>query len=248
MTHTLAPQQVLRYHDAQLYASDVALFAPRQWLNDSAIHFYLTYLQYTVCRSGNDAGAAEGGGCGGSDDDDVLLADPAVVSCLTLQCDDDDEFRELGDGLRLPAKRLCLLPVSDNEQLGGASSHWSLLVFRRDVLAFEHFDSSAGTNARAAARVKYAFEKMLRLCDPSIDTAVTAELPLSEAQSAPQQTNSYDCGMYVLAVAEWLCRQHRGNELALPLLAAFVTPERVTQTRRLMPALVRRLQLEQSTA
>ncbi|TYZ53524.1 hypothetical protein PybrP1_008985 [[Pythium] brassicae (nom. inval.)] len=238
-----APQQVLCYHDAQLYASDVALFAPRQWLNDSAIHFYLTYLQHMVCQTrSSGAEAAEADGESGGD---VLLADPAVVSCLTLQCDDDDEFRELGDGLRLADKRLCLLPVSDNEWLGGASSHWSLLVFRRDALAFEHYDSSAGANARAAARVKCAFEKMLRLCDPSVGAAVTAEMPLEEARDAPQQTNGYDCGVYVLAVAEWLCRQHVG-ENALPPLAEFVTPERVTQTRRAMPALVRRLQVEQS--
>lgn len=233
----MLPQQVLKYHDVQLYASDVALFAPGQWLNDNAINFYFQYLHQSFCLNSSSSSSDA--------TSDVLLADPAVISCLTMQCDDDDEFRELGAGLQLARRRLFLLPVSDNEQLGGASSHWSLLVFRRDTGVFEHFDSSAGHNASAAVRVQRAFQKMMQVCCGDGD-GDGASAPLVEVRDAPQQRNGFDCGMYVLVVAEWLCRQHAGAQL-LPSLADFATAERVTRTRREMPALVRRLQVEQES-
>ncbi|KAI9905460.1 hypothetical protein PsorP6_013645 [Peronosclerospora sorghi] len=75
--------QVLNYHEVQLYESDVTLFRNRQWLNDNAINFYFQYLTQTRASKS------------------VLLMDPAVVSCLLHQCEDEDEYRELAKGLDL---------------------------------------------------------------------------------------------------------------------------------------------------
>lgn len=241
--------QVLNYHDVQLYDSDVALFATSQWLNDNAINFYLQYLYHTLCAVS-----------GSSTQRDVLLMDPAVVSCMMLQCDDDDEFEELGRGLHIRSKQLCFIPVNDNEGFGGESSHWSLLVYRRGaaVRSFEHFDSSSGHNTRAAKRIMATFEKMLHACAVAGgDAAVAPEARFVNVRDAPQQRNGYDCGMYVLVVAEYLCRQHllqqqqhegKARGAALPTMREYVTPERVTTTRLEMPALVRRLQLEQDAS
>lgn len=247
----MAARQVLNYHDVLLYASDVALFAHSQWLNDNAINFYFQFLYQSLCvardpsqQQSHDA----------SSNSDVLFVDPAVVSCMMLQCDDDDEYQELGSGLELQQKQLCFIPVNDNEHFGGESSHWSLLVYRRATHSFEHFDSSAGHNTRAAKRIMTTFEKMLWLCSGSSggagNRAVTDAATFVNVHDAPQQRNGYDCGMYVLVVAEYLCRQHMISSLSgdQPLsssLQEFVTPKRVTKTRLEMPALIRRLQLEQ---
>lgn len=247
----MVARQVLNYHDVQLYASDVALFTHSQWLNDNAINFYFQFLYQTLCvardqsqQQSQDADNSSG----------MLFVDPAVVSCMMLQCDDDDEYQELGGGLQLQQKQLCFIPVNDNEHFGGESSHWSLLVYRRATHSFEHFDSSAGHNTRAAKRIMSTFEKMLWLCSGSTSggagaSAVADAATFVSVCDAPQQRNGYDCGMYVLVVAEWLCRQHTRSSLSgdqsLPSLQEFVTPERVTKTRLEMPALIRRLQLEQ---
>ncbi|KAI9917435.1 hypothetical protein PsorP6_012570 [Peronosclerospora sorghi] len=76
-------KQVLNYHDVQLYESDVTLFRNCQGLNDNAINVYFHYL--TQSRASTS----------------VLLMDPAVVSCLLHQCEDEDEYRELAKGLDL---------------------------------------------------------------------------------------------------------------------------------------------------
>ncbi|KAI9921615.1 hypothetical protein PsorP6_002181 [Peronosclerospora sorghi] len=55
--------------------------------------------------------------------------DPAVVSCLLHQCEDEDEYRELAKGLDLARQHLYIIPVTDNETLDGNSSHWSLLLY-----------------------------------------------------------------------------------------------------------------------
>ncbi|KAI9895352.1 hypothetical protein PsorP6_019097 [Peronosclerospora sorghi] len=102
-------KQVLNYHDVQLYESDVALFRNRQWINDNAINFYFQYLTQTRAWKS------------------VLLMDPAVVSCLLHQCEDEDEYRELAKGMDLARRHLYIIPVTDNETLDGNSSHWSLL-------------------------------------------------------------------------------------------------------------------------
>ncbi|KAI9910537.1 hypothetical protein PsorP6_010282 [Peronosclerospora sorghi] len=119
-------KQVLNYHDVQLYESDFALFRNRQWFNDNAINFYFQYPTQTHTSKS------------------VLLMDPAVVSCLLHQCEDEDEYRELAKGLDLAYRHLYIIPVTDNETLDGNSSHWSLLLYCDG--SFRHFDSSCGHN------------------------------------------------------------------------------------------------------
>uniref|UniRef100_K3XBB7 Ubiquitin-like protease family profile domain-containing protein n=1 Tax=Globisporangium ultimum (strain ATCC 200006 / CBS 805.95 / DAOM BR144) TaxID=431595 RepID=K3XBB7_GLOUD len=238
----MAVTQVLNYHDVQLYDSDVALFATRQWLNDNAINFYLQFLTHDALNGGAVA--------------DLLLMDPAVVSCMMLQCDDDDEYEDLGRGLTLDSKRVCFIPMNDNDQFGGESTHWSLLVYRRDERTFAHYDSSSGHNAHAAKRIMAEFEKMLRLCG-AVD-GHAAKATFVDVRETPQQRNGYDCGMYVLVITEYLCRKYvheqqqqrgdGGNAEPMPSMQAFVTPERVTRTRLEMPALVQRLRREQQAA
>ncbi|RLN64943.1 hypothetical protein BBJ28_00009896 [Nothophytophthora sp. Chile5] len=218
-------RQVLNYHDVQLYDSDVALFASRQWLNDNALNFYFQYLYQTLCLRGDGSNS------------DVLPMDPAVVSCMLHQCEDDDEYADLARGLDLQNKQLCLIPVSDNAALDGQSSHWSLLVFRSG--RFEHFDSSGGLNSRAAQRIASTFEVLLRAVGRH-DGDQAGE-KVEDVADAPQQQNGYDCGMYVLVLAEYFCRRH-ANESVPPSLQAYATPERVTQLRLQMPALVQKLQ------
>ncbi|KAG6965909.1 hypothetical protein JG688_00007000 [Phytophthora aleatoria] len=183
-------RQVLNYHDVQLYESDVALFAGREWLNDNAINFYLQYLTQTVALC------------------NVLLMDPAVVSCLLHQCEDEDEYQDLAAGLDLTSRQLCIIPVTDNDALGGDSSHWSLLLYSDGK--FQHFDSSSGHNKHRARRVAESFELLLQAAgkhDGDGATGINTRL-VEEVQDAPQQQNGYDCGMYVLVLAEYFCHQH----------------------------------------
>jgi hypothetical protein len=63
-------QQVLDYQDAILYATDVRLITPPNWLNDNCINVYLRLLEHEDF----------------ADRRDLLFMDPAVVSCMMIQC------------------------------------------------------------------------------------------------------------------------------------------------------------------
>lgn len=212
-------KQVLNYHDVQLYESDVALFVGQKWLNDNAINFYLQYITRTVAPS------------------DVLLIDPAVVSCLLYQCEDEEEFKELAEGLCLKSKRICFIPVSDNDKLGGESSHWSLLLYCGGE--FKHFDSSSGCNKISARRVARSFVHLLKIigrCDGAENN-----FQVEEVLDAPQQQNSYDCGMYVILLAEFLTRRYAG-EMEKMSMDNYVTPQKVTGMRLQIFNLIKKLQ------
>lgn len=219
------PTVALNFHDVQLYESDVALFGPRQWLNDNAINFYFQYLYHSLCTVAGGRGQ------------EVLFVDPAVVSCLLWQCEDEDEYRDVARGLDLKKKHLCFIPVNDNSEFGGSSSHWSLLVFDRSSQRFKHFDSSAGHNADAAQRVAQAFELLLKFSSTETDRRA-----VENVRGSPQQTNGYDCGVYVLMTAEYLCRAHLGEPL--PTVNDHVTPARATALRVQVPGIIRQLQQE----
>ncbi|KDO30967.1 hypothetical protein SPRG_04155 [Saprolegnia parasitica CBS 223.65] len=211
----------IRYHDAQLYERDLALFPRNQWLNDAAMHFYLTMIHHEMCGSA----------------DDVLLMDPAVASCMLLQCDDQEDLADLANGLDLHAKALLLLPVNDRSSFASQGSHWALLVYRRATNAFEFYDSSSNHNLNSA----HELARVLLLAlgrDPA-----TANI---QAMACAQQTNGFDCGLYACLTAEWISRRFvsHGSTPAESLIA-YVTPARVRSVRESMPSRVAALPLDE---
>ncbi|CAN0193777.1 unnamed protein product, partial [Scytosiphon promiscuus] len=67
--------QVLNYHDAVVYDTDVELFGDGGWLNDNCINWFFRVLEHEVFP-----GRPE-----------LLFMDPAVVSCMMNQCDGERE-------------------------------------------------------------------------------------------------------------------------------------------------------------
>jgi len=168
---------MINYRDAVLEAGDARLFSAPHWLNDRCLHFGFKLLE-------DDLGEA---GC--------VLMDPAVYSFMMLQCDDDDEFADLGRGLAArgggpPA--VVATAVSDADALVvGGSSHWSLLVYWVAEDRSAHYDSLGHPkNARAAEAAAAKLARCFGRRAAAPDHART-----------PRQTNGHDCGAFALAVA-----------------------------------------------
>ncbi|PNG99960.1 NEDD8-specific protease 1, partial [Tetrabaena socialis] len=132
-----------------------------------------------------------------------------------------------------PAGRgLVLLPVNDNPDAGQAAggSHWSLLVFHRPSNTLRHYDSSAGCNTRPARQLASAIGPALAggsgqaaAAGPDPALGPAPALPrYVEVAGVPQQSNGYDCGAYVLALAdavcEWWQEQHQTQRQQLEAL------------------------------
>eukprot|EP00804_Cyclotella_cryptica_P000294 CCRYP_010224-RA/>CCRYP_010224-RA protein AED:0.05 eAED:0.05 QI:252/1/1/1/1/1/2/114/300 len=84
----MSDKLLLNFHDAVIYESDLFLLdCPTAWLNDACIHFQMTRLQH---RNRKDRSDREVGGHGIVQLEDLFL-DPAVISYLMHQCDENDD-------------------------------------------------------------------------------------------------------------------------------------------------------------
>ncbi|KAI3435908.1 hypothetical protein D9Q98_001966 [Chlorella vulgaris] len=125
-------------------------------------------------------------------------------------------------------KQLVLFAINDNPDVTEAEggSHWSLLAYSAASNTFRHYDSLSGSNLAAAQRVFQA-----------------AKLPGStfREQPAPQQRNGHDCGMYVLALAQLLCRRlaEHGQRTSWEVTTDAVTPAGVAALRQEVLQLIR---------
>ncbi|CAM9122267.1 unnamed protein product [Ectocarpus sp. 8 AP-2014] len=185
--------QVLNYHDAVVYDTDVALFGDGKWLNDNCINWFFRVLEHEVFPGRTD----------------LLFMDPAVVSCMMNQCDDQEEYEDLGRGLELATRSVVFVPVNNAAGPFSRGSHWSLLVCekgiaggdeRRSRWRFRHFDSSEGSNRTPAELTAAKFVQMLG------EKTVGEDKPsrVEHLRDAPQQRNAFDCGMYTILLAERL--------------------------------------------
>lgn len=164
---------ILSFHESLLRASDVQLLQGPHWLNDQIISFYFEYLERVKYK----------------DNHDMLFVSPEVTQCIKIVPDSDINIflspRNVG------TKPFIFFALNDNESHRAGGSHWSLLVFSRAEKRFFHFDSSGTSNMsqcqQFVRKVKYYLE-----C-PDV---------LIKSIRCLQQSNSYDCGIHVLCMAD----------------------------------------------
>jgi Ulp1 protease family, C-terminal catalytic domain len=129
-------EMVVNYHDACIFGRDLDLLqSPTAWLNDSCIHFYMTFLQQQDIQQQQQPTTTTTtmARCGRT-----LYMDPCVISFLMHQCDDDDDLMEFGRGACQnfsPDIYRLVIPINDQMAASrstwatpNAGMHWSLLV------------------------------------------------------------------------------------------------------------------------
>ncbi|KAM4747629.1 sentrin-specific protease 8 [Rhinophrynus dorsalis] len=202
-------QVVVSYGDALLRSSDVALLDPPHWLNDNIIGFTFEFLASSL-----DPSQAQR----------ISFLSPEVSHFIKCCGSEAPDFLE---PLDLPNKDLILLPVNDNAGQEAGGTHWSLLAYVRNVSLFLHYDSAPGSNARHAHLLARNLSGLL------------GGKPEYREEDAPVQHNSYDCGMYVVCMAEALCEQHLHGQDSMILRN--ITPQFVTHKRVMWKEIIRGL-------
>jgi sentrin-specific protease 8 len=167
---------IISNNDVRLTEAEAQLWNACNWLNDACISFYLWTLRNKV----------------GSE---ICLLDPGTVFILLFD-DDPEDIQDLVVKTGMNIANLIVIPINDNLDVedpdGG--SHWALLLARRaeDGLVFEYVDSmdSQGTE-NVAKEVSRRVWSAMKLQNKTFKTV-----------QCQKQTNSFDCGVYVLAYAE----------------------------------------------
>ncbi|KAF7667930.1 hypothetical protein LDENG_00041630 [Lucifuga dentata] len=196
---------VLSYQDSLLRRSDVSLLEGPYWLNDQVIGFAFEYFANELFKSLGDT---------------IIFISPQVtqfIKCVSYQGD----LAVFLEPLNLASRRWVFLAVNDNSNQTAGGSHWSLLVYQKDSVNFSHYDSQNGSNSVHARRIASKLEPFL-LCP--------GRKSLFVEEPCPSQQNSYDCGMYVICIAEALCEKAK-VEGSPRLPVQTITPAYITLKR-----------------
>lgn len=178
-------------------------FAPCRWLSDEAI-------SYAYSRLSGDADGDSCGSEGGKLSEDVLLIDPPTAFWLALQTELKDR-EEARKALKVLERKLVLCPINDNRDGGAvdAGTHWGLLVWDR-----RGSSSSSSSTDKVGQFIYYdsGFCHMQKSHDQAQQLSrhlAGQDVPM-QVGSCPKQTNSFDCGMYVIYLSELIVKSFLG--------------------------------------
>ncbi|KAK5915669.1 hypothetical protein CesoFtcFv8_001239 [Champsocephalus esox] len=195
---------VVSYQDSLLRRSDVSLLEGPYWLNDQVIGFAFEYFAAERFRVLGET---------------ITFISPEVtqyIKCASCP----NELAIFLEPLNLASRHWVFLAVNDNSNQTAGGSHWSLLVYHHNSNHFAHYDSQNGSNSTHAQRIA-------RNLEPFLGAGRKAQFV---EEPCPSQKNSYDCGMYVICIAEALCEKAR-VEGSPRLPVQIITPAYITQKR-----------------
>jgi len=158
--------------------------------------------------------------------------DPSSMALMYFETDMED-ILDIFSPLKFENKKYVIIPINDKEDkhqaVGG--SHWALLLYVVGEDYFVYFDSSSGvipTIYDVANKVNAVKNKTTKLLDEKT-------LKIIHYKNSPKQINSYDCGMYVLSLAEALAERLLKETKPLDDKAEefdFVKPSYITKKRK----------------
>ena len=183
---------ILSTKNCEIKQSDINTLSPHTYVNDLIISFYYEIIQ--------DKYPSEL----------ITLLDPAVSMSIILDNSDDDNLEDLKScifiPLQLDKKKFIFAPINDNKkiQYTCSGSHWTLNVVDIDNSLIYYLDSTLGDVSNAHTfhnKIEKLFGKKFQFI---------YGLNLSKYQS-----NSYDCGMFLLGFSEVLMKYIVNNNMKI---------------------------------
>ncbi|XP_021750665.1 NEDD8-specific protease 1-like [Chenopodium quinoa] len=185
------------------------------YINDQIIEFYFRFLTFTY------------------EEQDILFVSPAVSFLLANS--DFVGVKNTAESLKLVDKKLIFFTINNtvnNEEISTDTeecTQWSLLVYYKTLHVFVHHDSVKGLNHSDAKKLYDTVKEFVGDDDkPSMtlkqpkkirknglgnnfDKGSTTTKVDDDEEAVyiefftPQQTNVYDCGLYVMKIAAVIC-------------------------------------------
>ncbi len=184
-------EEVLSTNNCSVTNADIATLSPYTYLNDLIISFYYEVIE------------------GKYPSKDIALLQPAASMSIVLDSNVGDNLEDLRECIFLPLeldkKKFIFAPINDNTkiQYTCSGSHWTLIVVDVENNLLYYLDSTKGDISNAHTfhdRIEKLFGKKFKFIF---------------ALKKQYQSNSYDCGMFLLGFTEVLMKYLSENGMKL---------------------------------
>lgn len=150
------------------------------WINDDIIRIHFDLINDKILKNTT-----------------IKCMNPTICQAVKVL---DDTNGLLGP-LKLQQYEYLVIPVNNSSGANDSDgSHWSLLICKTLNKTFYYYDSLRDHNLLHAQTI--ANKIFAHLCVSNNEPK-----PVIKICNSPQQTNSYDCGIFVLATAEMIIQQ-----------------------------------------
>lgn len=187
----MSDEIILSTKNCSVTKEDIETLSPHTYLNDLIISFYYEIIQDRYPST------------------DITLLDPAVSMSIILDSDNDNDLEDIKECIFLPLelnkKKFVFAPINDNTkiQYTCSGSHWTLNVVDVDNSTIYYLDSTNG-NVSNAHTFHRRFEKLFG-----------KKFEFVYGLETQYQTNSYDCGMFLLGFTELVVKYIVNNDMKL---------------------------------
>ena len=157
-----------------IVSRDLDCLNPKKWLLDNVLALHLIYQKTHFFKTWEK---------------EIEIIPPTLTELIKHSS--IDNIRNQLQELNLLSKSLVIIPVN-NAEVNTEGSHWSILIWSINQDSFYHVDTMGKMNKRVATGIMETMLKVLNL-DYRHHKISYYEF---------QQSNGYDCGLYVLKFAK----------------------------------------------
>ena len=169
---------LITYKSCSIKQSDIDCLSDYQYLNDLIISFYYEILNEKYMSN------------------DIVLLDPAVSMSIIFDKDLDDINNCIFEPLGMKNKKFIFVPINDNTKIEykTSGSHWALNIIDVNNNTIYYLDSMSSNISNAKVSVR-KFQKLFG-----------KKFNFVYALEKTYQTNSSDCGMFILGFTETILK------------------------------------------
>ena len=169
---------LITYKSCSIKQSDIDCLSDYQYLNDLIISFYYEILNEKYMSN------------------DIVLLDPAVSMSIIFDQDLDDINNCIFQPLGMKDKKYIFVPINDNTKIEykTSGSHWTLNIIDVNNNTIYYLDSMSSNISNAKVSVR-KFQKLFG-----------KKFNFVYALEKTYQTNSSDCGMFILGFTETILK------------------------------------------
>ena len=169
---------LITYKSCSIKQSDIDCLSDYQYLNDLIISFYYEILNEKYMSN------------------DIVLLDPAVSMSIIFDKDLDDINNCIFEPLGMKNKKFIFVPINDNTKIEykTSGSHWALNIIDVNNNTIYYLDSMSSNISNA----KISVRKFQKLFGKKFNFVYALE--------KTYQTNSSDCGMFILGFTETILK------------------------------------------